>query len=337
MKTQFFLSLVAFVAMNASPASAEVIRGKITTSSQLDLDYVYETTSNSFALEADALVQPKIVTLTYTPVPQEKCDALRAFFRTEDGGLNSDTVTLYHPSSPLSLKAQITYPLKSAEYAERVQADLKNKGKDVSLPKNTTSLDRTLLQLGFRWNDRALSILGKNDLQTKMQKALQNTWNYAETDAGFVASATVQQALPSLICDLQEKNLAFTVNYEFLNSFYYSDRGNVQPNLLMNLWKQLSLKSSRIDQIAARSESMNNRDARLIAAGSLLTLEIMNSAPRSNLLQPEAFLKTFGSVFNTPTVEVSRFFNETTAEDLADRIGKRNEIKLKPAKGNVDL
>ena len=316
---------------------AETIRGKIITSKQLSLEYVYETTSNSFALEADGLVHPKITTMNYTPVPKEKCDTIRNYFKTDTGGLDADTLQRFFPSSPLNLSIQVTQPIHNPEYATLVQADLKKQGMSVYLPKNVTRLDRILLQLGFHWNNMALSVLGENNLKAKAQQGLLNTWTIHEDDSGFQAVANTNQGLASMICDLQEKNLSFVAIYEFQNIFSYSDRGNIQPNLLLNLWKQLTQKGSQIDQIAAQSDVLSARDARLVAAGSLLTLEIMNSAPKTDLLKPEKFIKTFNSVFNTPTIEVSRFFNEKTAEDLADWIGQRNEIKLNTVKGNVDL
>jgi len=338
MKTSYpiFLGLLVGFA-TASSGFAETVRGKITTSNQLALDYVYETTSNSFALEAGGLVQPKISTLNYTPVPKDKCDMIRSFFKSDAGGLDADTLQHFYPSSPLSLRIQVTQPIHNPEYASLVQADLKRQGMNIYEPKNVTRLDRILLQLGFHWNDSALSVLGKNNLKAKAQQGLLNTWSTYEGDSGFQAVASTNQGLASMICDLQEKNLAFVAIYEFQNSFSYSDRGNIQPNMLLNLWKGLSQKASQIDQIAARSDTLSTRDARLVAAGSLLTLEIMNSAPKTDLLKPEQFIKTFNSVFNTPTVEVSRFFNENTAEDLADWIGKKSEIKLNTVKGNIDL
>jgi hypothetical protein len=336
MKTQIFSILALSLAFGTS-SYADTLRGKIEISGHRTLEYVYDTGSNAFALDATPLFEPRLISLQYTPVSRDKCDALRSFLRSDSGGLDADTIQTFYPSSPLSVKIQVADPSKAPEYALLVQADLKKQGKSVPVPKNATYLDRISLQLGFRWTDQALTVMGKHDLQAKAQKSLTSNFTYKDDESGITASANTNLALTTTLCDLQEKNLTLTAVYEYRNRFFYFDRQGLEPSTLFTIWKNLSTNSKWIDEVASKSDYLNNRDARLVAAGSLLSLEIMRSAPKTNLLQPDQFVKTFSAVFNTPTVEVSRFFNENTASELADRIGKPIEINLETIKGNIDL
>lgn len=342
--TSVFMRILGVIAasglLSAPTAMAETLRGRIVAPNRVSLQYVYETSSNSFALDAEPLFQVKLASLSYSAIPKDKCDALREFLKDHPGMLGEEGLAAFHPAAPLGIQVRFARSPHDKEFALLVQEDLKKQGiptAQAALPRNATQLGRVSNQLSVRWDDRSLSGKGANSLQARVQAALLKSWDVEETGAGILATAEYPKASVATICDLQEGHLSFSVSYEYRNSFLYFDRGNVQPSSLLAIWQGLNAKAKWIDAIASKSEAMGERDARLVAAGSLLALEILGSAAQGPLLQPVSFMTTFAAVFNTPTVEVSRFFNEASAERLADHLGKRTEFPLNSIRGKKDL
>jgi hypothetical protein len=331
------LSLGLLLGMLAAPAAiAGTTKGRITTADNLVIPYVYESSGNSFAADPTALFQVKLLAMTYSAVPKEKCSILRDYLKESPGSLGDSSIARFIALSPLSLRIRIAKSYREPQLAALVQADLMRQGIQAETPTNATHLDRISNQLEFRWSERSLTVMGGRDLRTKAQATLLQNWIVTEDESGIQAATSDPWASATTLCDLQDGNLSLSVAYEYRDQFYYSERGNLRPGTIMAIWNRLSAKAKWIDEIASKSDALSARDARLIAAGSLLALEIRDTAQHS-LLQPEAFSRTFLTLYNPATVEVSRFFNQTSAEDLADRLGKRSEVELGTIRGKVDL
>ena len=318
-------------------AHADVSRGHVMSSGSLAVEYVYESSSNSFAIDVGPLFSPGLASLEFTTVEKTECDALEQLATSSAGGVGSGSVRAFDTPSPLSLRVRVAKPYLAPEYAMLVQADLQARGISVTTPRNVTQLDRTSLQLGFIWDARAISVLGKRDLVSKAQGALLSSWTVTDDASGIYATATDREALMSAVCDLQSRRLVLSVAYDYRDRFFYFERVNAQASTLLDLWQHLSAKSAWLGQVSGNDDFLSARDARLVAGGSLLTLELLRANPRSPLLEPGAFVKLYTAVFNPVSAELNRIFDPASASDLTDRLGKPNQIDFPVIQGAVNL
>lgn len=327
---------VLTVALSATSARADLVRGQVTGADSVTLDYVYDSSSNSFALDAQPLFRPKLIAVEHAPIAKDTCDVLNDHFDSSPGGLDSTAIRMMRPPTPISLKVKLASSVASPAYAALVQEDLNERGRQVPLPKNVTRMIRTEVLLGFRWDDRAISVKGKRDLVAEAQGALTRSWKVIEDETGIHAIASDPEALVTMLCDVQSRRLTFSVAYEYQNRFFYYDRANAQPALLRTLKRRLDANARWIDQAAERTDALNSRDARLVATGSLLALELLKMRS-STLLEPGLFMQLHAGLFDTRSVALRATFNDQAAEALADRIGKPVEIAIATIQGVTEL
>lgn len=335
MKTLILLASLGLV----PGAQAEILRGRITAPGGKTVEYVYESASNSFGLDLEPLATFRVLSQEVTPAPKPWCKTWRDMIGP-DNSLRAADFDSFQAPGPLRVRFEVMQAYKDPVFAGLVQEDLRDRGKIVSLPRNATYFQRNLFRAGLRWNERSISVSGGTDLVANAEAAFRSALTLDTAEDGRVTGVLeVPRARAYFLCDLEDRKVSIEVEHEFKNGFLYFEHGKVTPGVLKSLARGVSARGSTIEAAASNAQMLSGHEARLVAAGSLLTVEIGRMPNKAELLKPDTFLRLFERMYvvNPSAIQPRADLRDGEAEEIADRMGKPVDTEITKIEGKKTL
>jgi hypothetical protein len=135
-----------------------------------------------------------------------------------------------------------------------------------------------------------------------------------------------------IACDLMSGKLKLKISYRYDNTFWYSTHG-IQTDVLSVIRSGLLQNSSFIREVEQKQKFMTPNEAKILAASSVLTSEILKTKEKATLLQPQQYLTVFQGMVDT-SGDVKTVFS---SENLADELGETTNVKFDDINGVFEL
>jgi len=325
-------------------AHAEMLNGSLTGGKNEVIEYQYETSSGHYGLKLKPLFKPELISKNIGFNDLKKCELLNGKVKEGIGeGSLYSLLNFEMPVDDLDIKARMVDLDRYHTYKELVASDLKKRGINTNKIKDKTLFTNFKIQLEYDLrNDSLLAMTKKQEELRFILDDLIHASSHPKVDSSAVyvsihldgnrdqIKAKNSNAL--IACDLMSGKLKLRVSYRYDNTFWYSTHG-IQTDVLSVIRSGLVQNSSFIREIEQNQKYMTTSEARILAASSLLTTEILKTKEKSKLLQPSQYLVVFQGMVDSSGEVKSTY----SSDSLADELGVTTNVKFDDINGVFEL
>ena len=317
------------LSIQAMNADAKTINGKIQITDGTTINYIYENESNTFGIDIENLIKLSKKTLKFDRLSEAKCDQIRNDLK--NGIMNEQEVRNdLNQILKLNIEFSIMNNYKQQEFTNKIVEDLARKNINAINAKNKTIVYATELQPTFKWQSQAISVFSN-------EKSVKDSWEIISKDQTISVKVNIEDASPTLICDIQQGYLSLEAQYDLTNYFSYIELSDIKKETFMSLWSQINEKKESINDFAVKTDLLDQKNAKTLTNGIFLASELIKLGINPTSMEPGKLALVYTDYFDSFTGALKPKYSDKDAERRSNSFGKPVEIKLGEYKGTMKL